>query len=198
MTELEEKKLDKLFNFIVENGFKYTMEELAVLNDMAPRTIFNRYKTKTNMERELVLLWQSKMKQRFKDKITFCNNSVEAILLIACEIVQSEKLESSFFQLKARDLLSGNSYGNTEWENCLIDIVLTDNGLCFDSRVSKEVFSRYFFTMLLYHLSTKQLSVEILSLLVLPILTLVGREYFYEIDVERLLFGWRVVPPDAD
>jgi len=189
MTELEEKKINQLFQFFVNNGFDHTVEEISVSLKITPKTLYNRYQNKTNMIFETLTYWQKLVVQRINEKTIYCNNSIEALIILICEIELCRQTETSFFHFKKDDLLGDDQYGNSEWENCLISIISNDKYQSFDKRINIETFVKYFFTNLLFYLSKRNLFIETIHYILQPLLTESGKEKFNEVDFETLLIG---------
>ena len=46
MKKIEERKLHQLFLLYSQKGFDYTVEQIAAMLGVTPKTIYNRYQTK--------------------------------------------------------------------------------------------------------------------------------------------------------
>src|SRR5574344_816806 len=144
MTEVEDKKLNQLFFYYVQNGFNHTIEEIAKSLKVSAKTLFNRYKNKNNMEREVILYWQNTIIRRLDKKALYCNNNIEVLLILICELVQSMQKETPFFEIKTKNLLCKNNYKNEEWDQYLHRIIESDKGRCFIPAIDLDIYSKYF------------------------------------------------------
>lgn len=92
------RKTHDLYSFFLKEGFNHTVEEIAKALHVTPKTLFNRYQTKGNMELSARRYWHQQIRQRLMMKTLYCNNAVEKLVLLLCEVEACIRLETNYFQ----------------------------------------------------------------------------------------------------
>lgn len=100
------RKTHALYSFFLKEGFNHTVEEIAKALHVTPKTLFNRYQTKGNMELSARRYWHQQIQQRLMAKAAYCNNAVEKLVLLLCECEACIRLETSYFQKEAAQFFS--------------------------------------------------------------------------------------------
>lgn len=91
-------KIHAVYEFFLKEGFEHTVEEVAEAVHVTPKTLFNRYKTKSRMETVARKYWHRLLYRRLMEKTSFCNNALEKMILLICETSYCMKQESYYFE----------------------------------------------------------------------------------------------------
>ncbi len=187
MLNLKERKLDTLYHFYIENGDNLTIEEIAEGIGVTPKTIFNRYHSREEMENELQIYWRQQILNDVNSKMEFCNNQVEKLLFLINEILTAQKSSAFFFE---RELEMRKIFGNepdNSFAYAVQQIIDEDkNFFIFSERVNPEIYSQYFIYVI-FNILVINKNPQLIDFLLTPILTDEGVEILSDIDIERLL-----------
>lgn len=187
MLNLKERKLDTLYRFYIENGDNITIEEIAEGIGVTPKTIFNRYHSREEMENELQIYWRQQILKDVNRKMEFCNNQVEKLLFLINEILTAQKSSAFFFK---RELEMRRIFGN-EPDNCFAYFAqkILDEDTRYDffsDTFNADVYSKYFIYVIFNVLSVNK-EPQLIDYLLKTILTEEGLNVLSDIDIERLL-----------
>ncbi|MCQ2285950.1 MAG: TetR/AcrR family transcriptional regulator [Bacteroidales bacterium] len=187
MIELKEKKLQELYQYYLDNGADHTMEEIAAGIGVTPKTIFNRYHSREEMEDMLQTYWRTRIIEKWKEKQPFCNNPIENLLFLLNEMLISE-IQSSVFFLREQQLRSDFSEEIDDlFSSSIREIIEADkNCTYFSSSFNSETYSRYFVYVVFFILS-KDKNAHYIDYLFKPILTDQGLDMLSDIDIETFL-----------
>ena len=111
MKKIEERKLHQLFLLYSQKGFDYTVEQIAAMLGVTPKTIYNRYQTKEKMEQCVVDYWELRICRSLESKITSSNSAVESVLVFMYELYLSKKESYPIFRLKAQQVALKDTSG---------------------------------------------------------------------------------------
>lgn len=186
--ELSKKaeKLEILYKFCQEVGFAHSVEDISKGIGISKKTFFNRYQHRENMITIIRSHWHSKFKERFEAKSELCNHLIEAMLLFIYEIQYSHKKEFFFFieEIKTGEYLSNRS--ETSFFSIIYNLI--NQGIennYFQEDIDKELFC-CFFLFNIFHLYVKEYNIDIISYLLAPLLSEVGKELLEDIDLFRM------------
>ncbi len=187
MLNLKERKLDTLYHFYVENGDKLTIEEIAEGIGVTPKTIFNRYHSREEMENELQIYWRQQIINEVNRKMEFCSNQVEKLIFFIDEILTAQKKAPFFFE---RELHLRRLFGedpDPAFACAVQNIIDEDKDFAFfSSMVNPEIYS-YYFVYVIFNVLSVNRNPQHIDFLLKPALTEAGFEILSDIDVERLL-----------
>ena len=96
-------KIHAVYDFFLKEGFHHTVEEIALAIKVTPKTLFNRYQTKANMVLEARRYWHQLILNRLSEKIEYCNNAVEKLVMLICESHYCLQQESNYFLKEIED-----------------------------------------------------------------------------------------------
>jgi len=180
-------KIDPVFKYFLNNGFEYSLSELAKAVHLTKKTLFNRYISKENMELCVIDYWQKKSNERMAQRMEFSNNAVEKLLLFLFELQYCKNNESHLFH-KAKSVFLEKFERNSPHILQLEAIFKTgikENLFRFDT--DPKVFAYFFqFNALFLLLSDYLIYTEYILFLFEPILTNIGKEVFQDIDIEQI------------
>ena len=201
--KIQKKKLLILYQFILENGFELSIEEIALGIHITKKTLYNRYGTRQLLETQVVEYWRDLFQTRFNEKCVFTNNYVEQLLILIFEFEWVLKHEPIFFKREIKEYLSSSKNNDTFLLNLVVQILTLgkENGEFFPT-IMDEKYARFFlfnifelflkesFPHLLissnrYNLS--DIEYEYIQYLVTPILTKQGLKNFEEINLSQFL-----------
>ena len=94
---LKQKKLETLFLHIRTTGFKQSLKEMATGIGVVVLTLVNRYKSRANLEKEVMGFWRQYIIENFETTAFFSNNAVEKLLFFIYELKVSQKRDTHFF-----------------------------------------------------------------------------------------------------
>ncbi len=188
MSVVKEKKLEKLYNYLNENGFELSVEAISQGIGISKKTFFNRYQHRKEMERIIQNYWRDKFKRRFEEKTEHCNNGVEIVLLFIFEILASNKNEHTFVQqeLKTNAFLASNQSNN------FISIIKNsienyNTSLCFKNEINLDSYAYFLVYNIFYILLTnKQIQIDVIEFLLSPLLTEEGEIMLDDINLEMM------------
>lgn len=190
MTPSEEKKIRQLLEFYAEYGFEHSVESIAAHLSVTPKTLYNRYQTKEKMELSAMLFWQKCFRKMLEEKCAQTDNSIEALLLIACHIKELPDQNPHIFQRKFDDLLGPNYFGNEELRILIFKIIEDGKSeKCIRPELNQHAYEP-FFVFGAYCFSYKRhLSSEFVEYALAPILTEKGRKLLSLININSYLFN---------
>jgi len=187
MLSIKEKKLEMLYQFYAANGDKLTMEAIAEGIGITPKTIFNRYHTREEMEQVLQNHWRGQVLLQLDKKLEFCNNSVEKLLFFINELLASQNSTACFFE---REMAMRADFTNTPdpvFANFVQKIIDSDSDHeIFSDSFNPEIYSHYFIYFI-FNILSKNKDAQYVDFLLKPVLTQVGADILADIDVARLL-----------
>lgn len=185
MKKIEERKLHQLFLLYSQKGFDYTVEQIADMLGVTPKTIYNRYQTKEKMEQCVIDYWELRICRSLESKITSSNNAVESVLVFMYELFLSKKESYPIFLLKARQVALKDTSGFQRLAKTMRAIIAKgmEDG---DFRENLNVSSYMMFLLVntIYFIIFDCLDSEIIHYLMLPLLTPDGQHKLNEIDLE--------------
>lgn len=187
MSPNQQQKLEQLFLFLKNNGFNLTMENIASGIRVTPKTLFNRYQNKENMEQQVQNYWREKFWIRFQEKQNYCNNAIEELILLAIELNQSYSEERHFFHREFQIdtmLKEGISPIFLKYTSDIINSGV-EKGLFREQLVTNK-FTDYFLFNICTLFLNRSFKSDILRYIFVSLLTDYGRTVFNEIDLEVL------------
>lgn len=188
MNHLQQKKLHQLYLFIKAHGYNVSMDAMAQGINVTPKTLFNRYQNKENMENTVQRHWYNLFWEHFQEKQKQCNNAIEQLIILACDIKASATTEKIFFD---KALNAPN-----QWDNNFKSIFLTNTQSIIAEGISKNLFLKEhlksnFGNFLLFNFCTLLLQThfkaELIQFLFSPLLTDYGKVIFNEINIESFI-----------
>jgi len=181
-------KIDPIFKYYLHTGFDHSIQEVADAVHVTKKTLFNRYKTKENLEHCLVNYWQVKSCERLVQRMEYANNAVEKLMMFLFELQYGRNNEFHFFQKTKVMFLEKFEQINPLFITHLEDIFKmgVEEGL-FRFEFEPKVFA-YFFqgNALFILLSDTVINTDYISFLFRPILTETGKIVFQDIDIEQI------------
>ena len=96
-------KIHAVYDFFLKEGFHRTMVDIAHAIKVTPKTLFNRYESKANMVLEARRYWHQLILQRLSEKMEYCNNVVEKLIILICECHYCLQQESNYFMKELED-----------------------------------------------------------------------------------------------
>ena len=78
-------------------GYNVSIDAMAQGINVTPKTLFNRYQNKENMENTVQRHWYNLFWEHFQEKQKQCNNAIEQLIILACDIKASATTEKIFF-----------------------------------------------------------------------------------------------------
>lgn len=184
----QQQKIEKLFLFIKDNGFHHTMEEIASGINVTPKTLFNRYQNKENMEQQVQDYWCNKFWKRFQKKQEFCNNAIEELVLLTFELSQSHDEELHFFnrEFKIDKMLKeGISPTFSEHTNAIINAGI-EKGF-FHNLPDPNQYTDYFLFNICTLFTHRNCKPDLLRYIFVSLLTDYGKAIFSEINLDSLV-----------
>ena len=200
------QNIQVLFQFILENGFNVTLDEIASGVNVAKKTLHNRYKTKSHLEQQVIDYWKSLRIEKFEEKFAFTNNTIEQLLLIIYEFEVLFITEFYFFKKECHNYLTNNTLEETFFQNLVTQII--DKGKYREEiiqNIDTSHYVKYFLFNLFYllfedsfykfdtfekeqitrkpHLVNGSYYQDYIHYLVSPILTNQGKKHLNEIDL---------------
>ncbi len=201
--KIQNKKLHTLYQFILENGFELSIEEIAFGIHITKKTLYNRFGSRQLLENQVVEFWRELFQSRFNDKCSFTNNYVEQLLLLIYECEWSLVHEPVFLK---REIQNHNTFfkpDNPFLSNIVLQVIKQgqENGE-FSSTIQDEKFIRFFlfnifelflkesFPHIFIHSNdtiSSEIEYEYIQYLITPILTKEGLKNYEEINLNLLL-----------
>lgn len=200
---IQQKKLETLYQFILEKGFELSLEEMALGIHVTKKTLCNRYGTRLLLEKQVVEYWRAIFQTRFNEKCTFTNNFVEQLLILIYEFEWVLNSEPIFLKREIENHTDPLKLDESFFVKIVIQIITEgiENEEFFDD-INVEKYARFFvfnimqlflketFSHLLTTPDSKNLSYiefEYIHYLMTPILTKQGLKNYEEIDLNFLL-----------
>ena len=183
----QQQKVEKLFAFIKDNGFHQTMEGIAAGINVTPKTLFNRYQNKENMEEQVQRYWCDKFWDRFKAKQKFCNNAIEELVLLSFELSQSHDEEFHFFdrEFKIETMLKeGISPIFSNHTNSIITAGI-EKGFFHNHPAPNQYTDYYLFNICTLFIN-RSFKPDLLRYIFVSLLTDYGKAVFSEINLDSL------------
>ena len=180
-------KIEPIFKFFLDNGFKYSLQKLADATKITKRTLFNRYLSKENLELCVIDYWQKKSNERMAQRMEFANNAVEKLMMFLFELQYCKNNELHLFQ-KSKEFFLEKSVQNSPHIIQLETIIKMGikEGL-FQFESDTKIFAYFFlFNATFLLLSDNLIYTEFISFLFEPILTENGKAVFKDIDIEQV------------
>lgn len=188
MSDLQQKKLHQLYLFIKSNGFDLSVENIAAGINVTPKTIFNRYQNKENMETMVLQYWCNLVWNKFQEKQKQCNNAIEKLLILSSDIKRSA-VEDQILFTKARYAL--NNWDNNFKANFLANVQNIINEGIAQGLFKEEHQKSNFVKFMLHNFSTLFLSPcfkeDYFQYIFIPLLTDYGKVIFNEINLESFI-----------
>jgi AcrR family transcriptional regulator len=107
---VQKKNIAEIYQFISQNGFDVSMDQIASGIHVTKKTLHNRYKTKLDIEQLVLEYWMALFLDRFIEKKEFTNNTIEQLLLFIFEFEKIVKKEFPFFKkVYSQNVNKGNN-----------------------------------------------------------------------------------------
>jgi len=185
--EYQHTKIEPVYSFYLSHGFHHSLQKVADAVYVTKKTLFNRYKSKENLELCLIHYWQVKSNERISERMEYANHAVERLMMFLYELQYCKKNETHFFQ-KTKELFLEKPMQTEPYIKQLefiFDLGAKEELFHFDSE--PKVFAYFFlFNVLFLLLNDTLFYTDYLSLLLEPILTEAGKVVFREIDIEQI------------
>ena len=185
MKKIEERKLHQLFLLYSQRGFDYTVEQIADMLGVTPKTIYNRYQTKEKMEQCVIDYWELCICRSLESKIKSSNNAVESLLVFMYELYLSKKESYPIFQLKAHQIARKDTSGFQRLGITIRSIIakgMKDGDFYENLNVSS--YMMFMLVNTLYFLNFDSFDSDIIHYLMFPLLTPDRQRKLNEIDLE--------------
>jgi AcrR family transcriptional regulator len=181
-------KIDPIYKYYLNTGFDHSMQKIADIVQITKKTLFNRYRSKENLEYCLVNYWQANSCERIAQRMEYANNAVEKLMMFLFELQYCRKNEWCFFQKMKEIFLEKFEQINplfiTQLEK-IFTLGVKEELFKFDSE--PKVFAYFFqFNALFVLLSDTLINTDYISFLLSPILTEAGKKVFQDIDIEQI------------
>lgn len=203
---IKNQQIQVLYQFILENGFNVTLDEIASGIHVTKKTLHNRYKTKAQLEQQVIEYWRSLLMERFEDKFEFTNNSIEQLLILIYELEALFIHEFDFFRKECQHYLTYSNIEETFFQDLVTQLI--EKGKYHEEFVNNLDTTNYvkFFLFNIFHLfiensfckfdpyEKKQITrdphlvnssqfVDYIDYLLSPLLTEKGKTHLSEIDL---------------
>ena len=180
-------KIEPIFQYYLNNGFKHSLQEMATAVKITKKTLFNRYISKEILELSVVHYWQIKSNERMAQRMEFANNAVEKLMMFLFELQYCKNNEPYFFQKTKEILLEKFVPDAPHLKQLEAIFVMGAEEELFRFESDPKVFAYYFlFNTLFLLLSDELIYTEFISFLFEPILTENGKSVFKDIDIEQV------------
>lgn len=197
MTATEERKLQPILQYFIDNGFDHTVEEICQAVGITKKTLFNRYNSKEKLEEIVTDFFVLEFNRKMEKKTFYCNNSVEAIVFYIDDLHTEYQTAPTLFTKVMQKMPVSKE--NPELLSYL-DLLITrgqKEGL-FNTDLSTLLYADFFFNTLFFFFSQNNFCMDIITYILSPLLTEEGKNVLNSIDVENLLFGPSLLPPIED
>lgn len=187
MSLAKEKKLEELYHYFLEKGFTISTDKISEALGITKRTIFNRYRTLENLEKEIMYFWRISFKKRFEEKSQYCNNEVEKLLYFIYELKISQYREADFYKKEFESKAFLHHHDDSFVH--IVEKILEEgvsNGY-FRTGINMEVYSRYLLFNLVYLFIPELPNGGIVYYLLIPILTEEGHDVIKTINITEFL-----------
>lgn len=177
-------KIHAVFEFFLKEGFQHTVEEIAEAVKVTPKTLFNRYKTKANMELAARRYWHQQVRRRLMGKADYCNNAIEKLVLLLCECKYCLHQETHYF-LKEKELFF--TFGENAFYQCL-NYFLTEGRerRLLNDVVNQEAYAEFFMHNV-FSFFPQHLNQDAFFHLLSPVFVPESQVLFNQIDINQII-----------
>lgn len=177
-------KIHIVYEFFLKEGFQHTVEEIAEAVKVTPKTLFNRYQTKANMEHEARRYWHQRVRQRLMEKTEYCNNAVEKLVLLLCECKDCLHREKHYFLKEVEQIFP---LGENAFYQCLNYFIKEgkEDELLSDT-VNQEEYAEFFLHNV-FSFFPQHLNQETFFHLLSPVLVSESQNLFNQIDINKII-----------
>lgn len=193
MTATEERKLQPILQYFIDNGFKHTTDEICEAVGITKKTLFNRYGSKEKLEETVIDFFELQINRKIEQKISYCNNSIEAIVFYIDDLYTEKQTTPALFEkVMQKTPVSKQNPILLSFFDLLIARGQKE-GL-FNTDLSPLLYADFFFNTLFFFFLQNNFCNDIITYILCPLLTEEGKNEFNSIDVENLLFGPSLLP----
>ena len=183
-------KIKTLFSYIQRYGFNQSLENIALGIGITKKTLFNRYKSREGLEKEVFNFWKQSVIERYRNRSLFTNNAVEKLIFFIYELKKCKELEAHFFdrEIKITDfelIDDERSFQFVIWkilnEGKLEEVISSQISSCsWGHLLHFNIFN------LILH-DEKNVNIDFIISLISPLLTKEGNEILTSLNLERLM-----------
>ncbi|MDR2979215.1 MAG: hypothetical protein LBV02_02055 [Bacteroidales bacterium] len=179
----KKKKQQELLDFFQRYGFDHSINDIANGLNITHRTIFNRYKSVHNIEKEVLEIWKIDLKRRLNAKFEFCNHAIEKLLFVVIELKRCHHKEEEFF----RRVFQTPPCNLFFLEKIIHQIIFSDfkKGY-FNEFTDRQSYIPFYIHNIIYFI-TENHSVDVVIYALHPILSERGYELLCDIALDTLL-----------
>lgn len=177
-------KIYAVYDFFLKEGFHHTVEEIASAVKLTPKTLFNRYQTKANMELSARRYWHQQIHRRILEKTSYCNNAVEKMVMLVCESLYCLRKETNYYKKEIEEVF-------TREENafyvCLKQFLKEgQEAQLLNPVVNSWEYSEFFMHNLLFYFPQHP-NEDTLFHLLSPVFLPVSQELYNQIDISNII-----------
>ena len=186
----KEKKLNTLFSYLRDSGFNQSLENIAFGIGVTKKTLFNRHKSRTYLEVEVVDYWRQCVIDRYGNRTLFTNNAVERLIFFIYELKKCKESETHFFN-REKERIGFEPDVNEKDFHSVIQQILEEGKS--EELFSPQVNAYFWGHLLLFNIfflilnDAKNISVDFVVGMLSPLLTESGNEILSSLDLERVL-----------
>lgn len=177
-------KIHVVYDFFLKEGFHHTMVDIAKAIRVTPKTLFNRYQTKANMVLEARRYWHQLILNRLSEKIEYCNNVVEKLVMLICECHYCLQQESNYFMKELED-----AFTCEENAFCTSLKKLLQEGLdqhLLNSAVNPQEYAKFFMHNV-YSYLPQHLNADTFYNLLSPVMLPEAQNIYNQIDINKII-----------
>ena len=177
-------KIHAVYDFFLKEGFQHTVQEIALAVKVTPKTLFNRYNTKANMVLEARKYWHQQIRERLFEKIEYCNNVVEKLVILICECHYCLQQESNYFMKELEDAFTCEENAFCTSLKKLLKEELDQNLL--NSAVNPQEYAKFFMHNVYFYLP-QHLNADTFFNLLSPVMLPEAQEIYNQIDINKII-----------